>query len=212
MRVSTSPVESGDLTGGRLLERALAGLLYVVLLSLLLPATGWAREWLPLQNDGIHDPRSRGIKILQQPGEALQGLTPDHAGNMVRWVQSLDKGEIRPRERLFPQTEIRKLDLDIIMDVKGGMPAVRFPHRPHTEWLDCANCHNGLFAEKTGGTKISMFKILQGEQCGVCHGAVAFPLTECGRCHSIPRPGASKPEIPPGVNPRMHLPPAPVAK
>jgi len=165
-----------------------------------------------LQNDGIHDPRSRGIKILQQPGEALQGLAPDHAGNMVRWVHALDKGEIRPRERLFPQTEIRKLDLDIIMDVKGGMPAVRFPHRPHTEWLDCSNCHDGLFAEKIGGTKISMFKILQGEQCGVCHGAVAFPLTECGRCHSIARPGASKPEIPPGVNPRMHLPPGPGAK
>jgi hypothetical protein len=26
-----------------------------------------------------------------------------------------------------------------------------------------------------------------GEQCGVCHGAVAFPLTVCGRCHNTPR-------------------------
>jgi hypothetical protein len=30
-----------------------------------------------------------------------------------------------------------------------------------------------------------MQKILDGEQCGVCHGAVAFPLTECRRCHSV---------------------------
>ena len=212
MRVSTSPVDSGGLASGWLRGFTLAGILQVVVLFALLPATAWAREWLPLQNDGIHDPRSRGLKMLQQPGEALQNLAPDHAGNMVRWVHSLDKGEIRPRERLYPQTQIRKLDLDIIMDVKGGMPAVRFPHRPHTEWLDCVNCHDGLFAEKIGGTKISMYKILQGEQCGVCHGAVAFPLTECGRCHSIPRPGASKPEIPAGIDPRIHLPSGQVGK
>jgi hypothetical protein len=24
-----------------------------------------------------------------------------------------------------------------------------------------------------------------GEHCGRCHGAVAFPLTECTRCHSV---------------------------
>ena len=204
MRASTFPADPIALLSH--LARARLGLTLLVLLAALLPASAWAGEWLPLQNDGIHDPRSRGLKILQEPAEALHGLTPDHAGNMVRWVHSLEKGEIRPRERLFPQTKVRKLDLDIIMNVKGGMPAVRFPHRQHTEWLDCANCHNGLFAEKTGGSKISMFKILQGEQCGVCHGAVAFPLTECTRCHSIPRPGSTQPVVPPGLDPRIHLP------
>lgn len=178
--------------------------LVLFLLFFLLLRTAGAGEWLPLNNDGIHDPRSRAVKILQQPREALQGLTPDHAGNQVRWVQVLDKGEIRPREKLFPQTVVQKLDLDVILDAKGGMPAVRFPHRPHTEWLDCVNCHDGLFAKRAGGSKISMFKILQGEQCGVCHGAVAFPLTECARCHSIPRPGQTQPIIPPGIDPRIH--------
>ena len=32
-----------------------------------------------------------------------------------------------------------------------------------------------------------MMLILQGEKCGLCHGAVAFPLTECLRCHSVSR-------------------------
>lgn len=171
--------------------------------------TAMAGEWLPLKHDGVHDPRSRAVKILQQPSEALSRMTPDSAGNQVRWVQALAKGEIRPREKLFPQTKIEKLDLDVILDVTGSMPAVRFPHRPHTEWLACENCHDAIFAKQRGGTKISMFKILQGEQCGICHGAVAFPLTECTRCHSVMRPGASKPEIPPGIDPRIHMPPPP---
>jgi hypothetical protein len=29
--------------------------------------------------------------------------------------------------------------------------------------------------------------ILSGEKCGLCHGAVSFPLTECKRCHSVDR-------------------------
>lgn len=152
-----------------------------------------AGEWLPLAKDGVHDPKSPGVKQLQQPQEALSRLAPDNTGNQVRWVESLDKGEINPRPKLFAATEVRTLDRDILLNLKGGMPVVRFPHRAHTLWLDCANCHDELFKQETGATQISMLKILQGEQCGVCHGAVAFPLTECFRCHSIPRivnPGA----------------------
>lgn len=207
MRVSTFPADLFNRLQHVARGAASPGLALFLAFSLLLGSLpGWAGEWLPLSNDGVHDPRSRAVKILQQPREALSRMTPDNAGNQVRWVQALDKGEIKPRERLFPQTEVQKLDLDVILDVKGGMPAVRFPHRQHTEWLDCSNCHDTIFARQRGGTKISMFKILQGEQCGICHGAVAFPLTECARCHSIPRPGTSKPEIPPGIDLRMHQP------
>lgn len=145
-------------------------------------------QWLPLARDGIHDPASPAVRQLQQPREALSKLTPDTTGNQVLWVKALEKGEIRPVERLGEKVEIRKLDQDIILNLNGGMPPVRFPHRQHTEWLDCSNCHESLFKSKTGQTKISMLLILQGEQCGVCHGAVAFPLTECQRCHSEPRP------------------------
>lgn len=173
-------------------------------------AAAWANDWIPLAKDGIHDPRSQAVKLLQEPGEALSKLTPDTAGNMVLWVQALEKGEIKPREKLFPQTEIRKLDRDTILNINGGMPAVRFPHRQHTEWLDCINCHDKVFSTTPGETKISMLKILEGEQCGICHGAVSFPLTECTRCHSVPRPGQIAPVIPPGADPRAHLPKKPV--
>jgi c(7)-type cytochrome triheme protein len=146
-----------------------------------------AGQWVPLAKDGVHDPKSPGAKQLQQPRDALSKLAPDVVGNQVRWVDALDKGQIAPREKLRPETKVRVLDQDILLSLKGGMPIVRFPHRQHTLWLDCSNCHDHLFKQQTGTSGISMFKILQGEQCGVCHGAVAFPLTECFRCHSIPR-------------------------
>jgi c(7)-type cytochrome triheme protein len=142
--------------------------------------------WVPLEKDGLHDPTNPGLSQLQQPAEALSGLPRDSAGNKVRWVQALESGAINPRTNIFPETQVRVLDQDIIISKFGSMPAVKFPHRQHTLWLDCANCHNGLFKDKAGANKFSMVAILNGEQCGVCHGAVAFPLTECNRCHSVP--------------------------
>jgi c(7)-type cytochrome triheme protein len=44
-----------------------------------------------------------------------------------------------------------------------------------------------LFKTKAGTSNVNMMQILSGEKCGLCHGAVAFPLTECQRCHSLPR-------------------------
>ena len=149
------------------------------------PAAGPAL-WLALDKDGIHDPRGPGLAQLQQPAEALAPLPRDSAGNMVRWVQALDSGAINPRTNLLPETKVRVLDQDLIIAKFGSMPAVKFPHRQHTLWLDCSNCHEALFKSKAGANKFSMTAILNGEQCGLCHGAVAFPLTECNRCHSVP--------------------------
>lgn len=159
-------------------------------------------DWLALRKDGIHDPKSPAIKQLQQPGDALSKLTPDTTGNMVRWVQALEKGEINPLANLSPNTEVRVLDLDVLLNLKGGMPIVRFPHKAHTLWLDCANCHDQLFQAKAGANRYSMLSILQGEQCGVCHGAVSFPLTECYRCHSVTRPGQGRPANPAALLPK----------
>jgi c(7)-type cytochrome triheme protein len=153
--------------------------------------------WTPLEKDGIHDPRNPGITQLQQPAEALAPLPRDTAGNLVRWVQARDSGAIQPRATLQPGTQVRVLETDIIISKFGSMPAVKFPHRQHTLWLDCSNCHDGLFKAKAGANKFNMTRILNGEQCGVCHGAVSFPLTECNRCHSVPnaslRPQAAPP-------------------
>ncbi len=142
--------------------------------------------WQRLEKDGVHDPRGPGIALLQQPGDALSALPRDSAGNLVNWVRAIDSGAIAPRTHLQPETEVRVLDLDLIIAKYGSMPAVKFPHRQHTLWLDCANCHDRLFKAKAGANRFSMTAILNGEQCGVCHGAVAFPLTECNRCHSVP--------------------------
>ncbi|MBL8490539.1 MAG: hypothetical protein JNM82_07150 [Rhodocyclaceae bacterium] len=156
------------------------------------------QDWLPLRKDGIHDPRGPAMGQLQEPREALSKLAPDTTGNLVRWVEALEKGQIAPREKLRPQTQVRELDKDILLNLQGGMPIVRFPHLAHTRWLDCDNCHDHLFKAQAGANRFSMFAILQGEQCGVCHGAVSFPLTECYRCHSVVRPGQGRTVVAPG--------------
>jgi c(7)-type cytochrome triheme protein len=163
-------------------------------------------EWKPLLNDGLHDPKGPAIKQLQEPQEALSKLPPDTTGNLVRWVEAIETGIIKPRASLKPGVQANILDQDILLDLQGGMPSVLFPHKRHTEWLACANCHDGLFAMKTGATKFSMFQILAGEQCGICHGAVSFPLTECDRCHSVVRPGQVRPATVPGIPPSHAVP------
>ena len=106
--------------------------------------------WTALEHDGLHDPANPGIGLLQQPGEALSALPRDSAGNQVRWVQALDQGVIQPRANLSASTPVRVRDQDIIISKYGSMPAVLFPHRQHTLWLDCANCHDGLFKQQAG--------------------------------------------------------------
>ena len=150
---------------------------------------------MPLAKDGLHDPRSPAVRLKQQPSEALNPLAADTAGNQVRWVEALDKGQINPRATLQQGGKVRLLDSEILLNVNGGTPMVMFPHRQHTLWLDCSNCHNEIFIDQAGANQLSMERILQGEQCGVCHGAVSFPLTECNRCHSVPRnPPTRRPE------------------
>lgn len=151
------------------------------------PASTEKPAWLPLAQDDLHDPEGPGIKFLQEPAESLSTLPSDVVGNRVNWVRALDKGFIDPRINLYSNKKQKVLDLDVIRRKTGEMNMVRFPHRQHTEWLDCTNCHEWLFKSKAGATKFSMFDVLKGDFCGRCHGAVAFPLTQCNRCHSVPR-------------------------
>lgn len=161
--------------------------IYLVLLVLPAVLLGSGPRWKSLRDDGLHDPASPAIEWLQEPGDALSLLPPDSVGNQVAWIRALREGYIEPRTNIFPETKIRVLDLDIVMERTGELPMVRFPHAPHTEWLDCENCHDRIFVEKVDANPINMLAILNGEYCGVCHGAVAFPLTECNRCHSVNR-------------------------
>lgn len=139
-----------------------------------------------LKDDGIHDPHSPGIKILQHPSQAFEKLPKAKGGgNYVDWVKALNTGKIKPRNSLDdPKAEALVMDLNIIREVKGSMPDVLFPHKQHTQHLDCTNCHPDIFIPMKGANKMSMAKNLMGEQCGVCHGKVAFPLSRCTACHS----------------------------
>ena len=158
----------------------------------------WAGPWRTLEGDNLHDAANPSLKFLQQPAEALSTLAPAKEGNHVDWVEALRSGQISPRTNIFPETKITVLDQDILMEDTAGQPMVLFPHKAHTEWLDCSNCHDRIFKAKKGANDFGMYEILQGQYCGQCHGAVSFPLTQCQRCHSVDRkaslPGQSQPE------------------
>lgn len=143
-------------------------------------------EWnLPPSKDGIHDPENEGTEVLQPPKAAFDGLPKAKSGNRIDWVKALEDGSINPRyDRLDPDAAPVVMDLNIVREVKGSMPNVVYPHKQHTEWLDCSNCHPGIFIPQKGANQISMASILLGQKCGVCHGKVAFPVSECRKCHS----------------------------
>ena len=143
-------------------------------------------EWnLPPMKDGIHDPENDGTEVLQPPKDAFAPLPKAKSGNRVDWVKALDGGDINPRyDRMDPNIAPVVMDLNIVREVKGSMPNVVYPHKQHTEWLDCSNCHPAIFIPQKGANQISMASILLGQKCGVCHGKVAFPVSECRKCHS----------------------------
>lgn len=164
-------------------------------------------KWPTLASDGLHDPANPAIKSLQEPAESLAtlpankarigtgsftavGLVVNQDGNKVDWVEALSSGYISPRRARYaagsaPEPEELVMDMDMFLDLNGSMPIVRFPHLPHTRWLACSNCHPAIFVPQSGANPIKMEKILAGEQCGICHRAVAFPPTDCARCHSV---------------------------
>lgn len=107
----------------------------------------------------------------------------------VDWVEAIKQGVIQPKDSLDPDAVTMKpLDFNIVFKVKAeGIPDAVYPHYPHTIWLDCRNCHPSIFLMRAGANPVTMAKILQGEYCGRCHGIVAFPISDCFRCHSKPK-------------------------
>lgn len=147
----------------------------------------------PPTEDGIHDAESAGSKQLQVPKAAFHDLPKSKSGNYIDWVKALDEKKINPRyDKVDPNAVPVVMDLNIVREVKGSMPNVVYPHKQHTEWLDCSNCHPAIFIPQKGANDISMAAILLGEKCGVCHGKVAFPVSECRRCHSQKKDAAAK--------------------
>jgi c(7)-type cytochrome triheme protein len=138
----------------------------------------------------VHDPANPDYPKLQQPNEAF-GALPKDARERPDWMRALREGLIQPRaNKQAGGPDMQVLDLDILMKNTAQMPYVKFPHRSHTMWLACTNCHDGLFVPKAGANPTTMPRILAGESCGVCHSKVAFTaMFTCERCHSVAQPG-----------------------
>ena len=146
--------------------------------------SGSAQRNPPPLEDGIHDPASAGTSALQPPAASFDKLPRATAGNYVNWVGALSARQIQPRWEVKAPGEPTVMDMNIVREVKGTMPDVVFPHKQHTEWLDCASCHPAIFVPQKGANRMSMASIVMGQGCGTCHGKVAFPISDCRLCHS----------------------------
>ena len=142
------------------------------------------RQYLRLWQDDIHDPDNPEAVLLQNPAESMADFTHNEWGR-VDWMEALESGEIEPKTGLYGNEPMQVIDLDIIMRDTGDMPWVRFPHKPHTQWLACKNCHPDPFPYREGIVKFSMNDVLLGKYCGICHGKVAFSTMLCDTCHSV---------------------------
>ena len=126
-------------------------------------------------------------KENRDPNVVMRNFPVDSEGN-IDWVKAFKENIIHPHESLdLSKPPTPPFNFDIEIPAVGAMPNVIYPHYPHTFWLDCGNCHPSIFVMKRGANPISMVKIVNGEFCGRCHGRVAFPISNCTRCHVKPK-------------------------
>lgn len=116
------------------------------------------------------------------------GLPKDKYG-LVDWTKIVRENLIAPAHSLNPaDIEMPPLIFDVLVPAKSDfVNNVVFPHETHTYWFQCEMCHPKIFVPSKGETKMSMVEISQGKFCGVCHGKVAFPISDCIRCHTQPK-------------------------
>jgi c(7)-type cytochrome triheme protein len=159
------------------------------------PAPVVASPPLPTQlSDDFEDPIQIPVpgppfaRENRNPEVILKNIPKDQGGS-VDWVRAFKDNIVHPRESLEDPNKplVPPFDFNIDIPAVGAMPNVVFPHLPHTYWLDCGNCHPNIFVMKKGANPISMVKIVNGEFCGRCHGRVAFPISNCARCHVKPK-------------------------
>lgn len=120
----------------------------------------------------------------------LSDLPKDRYG-LIDWATAIKETRVKPLDSLDPNEKPQPpLDLDIAIFTKSQFqPDVIFPHFVHTLWLTCINCHPSIFPmnAKEANRIMTMPKIASGEFCGRCHNRVAFPLSDCLRCHVKPK-------------------------
>lgn len=150
--------------------------------------TGAADRNPPPATDGLHDANIADVQILQAPREAFATLPKAIGGNGVDWMAALKSSKIAPRyDKSDPTAKPELLDLDVIRECKGTTPDVIYSHSAHAEWVDCPVCHPAIFESAKGANTMTMAEIMAGQKCGACHGSVAFPVSDCKRCHAVPK-------------------------
>lgn len=134
-----------------------------------------------------------------------QGVDVPHATNFTTFVADFPKGrfgnkvdweaaELANKITLIdtlPEVSVKRAALavpkDYAIEAKiNGLPQIIFSHKKHAVWNGCELCHPDIFTVKSGGTKYTMQDIFASKYCGLCHGSVAFPATDCQRCHVQP--------------------------
>ncbi|MBI3610725.1 MAG: Ig-like domain-containing protein [Nitrospirae bacterium] len=121
----------------------------------------------------------------------LAELPKDRYG-LIDWATAIKTEKVKPRYSIDPKAGADEVpfQLDVVVFTKSQfMPDVIFPHFVHTLWLTCTNCHPAIFPmnAKEANRTMTMPRIASGEFCGRCHNRVAFPLSDCLRCHVKPK-------------------------
>ncbi|MGC1455708.1 MAG: c(7)-type cytochrome triheme domain-containing protein [Nitrospirota bacterium] len=136
---------------------------------------------------------SQGKKVKKENDFTafIEKLPKTALGNGIDWELAEEKGLIKPADFLAGvsvQRPSMKVQKDFSIEVRASwVDKVLFSHRKHAVWNGCEVCHPEIFPNvKKGSTKYSMFEIVNGQYCGVCHDKVAFPLQDCQRCHTQP--------------------------
>lgn len=137
------------------------------------PAVDTVRVLVP------QEPPRPPIERLRDRDSILAMLPRDSAG-FVDWVAASRGGVIAPRSAPGGEQPVPLLpgfEYDLVFEGLGA----RFPHSAHVDQLRCSTCHPGIYPRNAPRT--TMAAINAGESCGACHGPVAFPASNCQRCH-----------------------------
>lgn len=131
----------------------------------------------------------KDVKPMNDFTSVTHNLPRGRFGNGVDWEKAEQDGLIHPVDFLegisIKRQSITAQKEFALSPRVESMPEIIFSHVKHTVWNGCELCHPEIFVGvKRGTTKFTMVDIFEGKYCGVCHVNVAFPLTDCQRCHT----------------------------
>lgn len=140
------------------------------------PARAETDEYAPRREPSLPAPAIEAVIGV----DSVLGLLPVDVAGGVDWVAAVRQGTIRPRPSSVEGEEApAQFGYDLYLGKDSG-PEGFFPHSLHQEWVDCASCHPGIFRQGS----VTPATVHEKDACGYCHGAVAFPIQTCERCHT----------------------------